>query len=179
MILHLIFRNPMIEGPVLEKGVSVMRDDLIRVESLQDMVENCEKICAKGDRIGILEHWGHSNWGGRSGVAYSMDVGRDRLDDNSVLFEFRHLLGRLSPLFSRDPLAQVFLGGCWLGHGKKLLQNLSRIWGGVAVMAGYGLQNPLFSGVEGGARVCIDMECHNARPQGIAPSGRRDSIYPW
>lgn len=174
MNLHLIFRNPMIEGPFLEKAVSVVRDDLIRVDSISDLVEVCENLCSKGDRIGILEHWGHSNWGGRSGVSYSMDVGRDTLNESSVLYQHRATLSRLNPLFSRDPLAQVFLGGCWLGHGRGLLQNLSRIWGGVAVMAGYGLQNPLFGGVEGGAQVCIEMTCHDVRPRGVAPSGRMD-----
>ncbi|GEM_PF-3125393 len=163
MNIHLIVRNPVDEASILERAAQVLYPDVPRIDTLFDLVCVCEKLCSTGDRIGILEILGHGN-------EFEMAIGREGIGEYELNSDprVRADLVRLSPLFSRRPLARVFLGGCYVGRHWRIVPALSRLWSGVEVIAGRGMQNPFLAGVEGGATVCVDMNCSRLRPRGIA-----------
>ncbi len=154
MNLHLIFRMDLAqqEGEFIEKAARVLYPHMAVVGSVHDLVETCVKVCSPDRRIGTLEILGHSFWDtGFDGIY----IGRDRLSTFTLPQHTGSLL-RLSPLFSRNPRARVFLGGCFLGRdGVSLLRVLSLLWGGVAVMAGTAVQVPMREGIEGEVRICV------------------------
>ena len=122
----------------------------VGIRSIEDMVSRVIKVASgRGAKIRRLRIIGHGN-------AHGQRIGKDFLSVHS-LPKHAGALKRLIPYFAAD--AEVTLGGCQVGQGVELLQQLSQVLGGVTVRAMTALQRPGVPGDEGGVQVCQLTMC--------------------